>query len=138
MSIGVDSKVLDSTAKPHTCLPRYCVARVDTYMEAHLGENISVDTLASIVDLSTHHFIRAYKQTTGTTPYKHLIAKRVERACVLIESSSHPLAEIALIVGFCSQAHMSEAFRRLHQIPPGAYRKQTHRQDSKQAHKDSS
>ena len=75
-----------------------------------------------MLDLSTYHFVRAFKQATGETPHQYLLKSRVERAKQLLAETELPLAEISYLVGSNSQSHFTASFRRLARLTPKTYR----------------
>jgi AraC family transcriptional regulator len=94
------------------------------YIHAHLGDELNIRGMASAVHLSRFHFARAFKASTGQTPYQYVNAKRMERAKALLVQD-RPLGEIALTLNFSSQANFTRAFRREFGITPGQYRDQS-------------
>jgi len=96
------------------------------YIHAHLGEALDVRGMASTANLSRFHFARAFKASTGQTPYQYVSAKRLAQAKVLL-AQNRPLAEIALALNFSSQTNFTRAFRRAFGITPGQYREQISR-----------
>jgi AraC family transcriptional regulator len=50
------------------------------YVHAHLGEDVSLDALARLSGMSTYHFARLFKQSTGESPYRYVIRLRMEKA----------------------------------------------------------
>jgi AraC family transcriptional regulator len=98
------------------------VQLVAEYIDAHLAERVRVGELAAIAGLSSFHFSRAFKRTTGQSPYAFALGRRVIRARELL-STKLPLAEIALAVGFASQSHLTEHFRRRIGVTPGRIRR---------------
>ncbi len=96
--------------------------RVVDYIEAHLGEDLSIEALADVACLSPFHFARAFKAATGTAPHRYLTGRRIGRARALLAEGRLPLAEIAEICGFSSQPHFTYWFKRLVGATPGAYR----------------
>jgi AraC family transcriptional regulator len=97
--------------------------RVLEYVHAHLGGALDIRGMASAANLSRFHFSRAFKASTGQTPYQYASAKRLAQAKVLL-AQNQPLAEIALALNFSSQANFTRAFRREFGITPGRYREQ--------------
>ena len=92
-------------------------------MEAHLGEELSIDALANEACLSPFHFARAFKAATGTASHRYLTDRRIMCARTLIfEGLLPPLAEIADVCGFSSQAHFTRWFKRIVGVTPGVYR----------------
>ncbi|MDO6762830.1 helix-turn-helix domain-containing protein [Agarivorans sp. 1_MG-2023] len=103
-------------------LAPFQLQRCKDYIEAHLAENISLNHLAQLVDLSDYHFARMFKQSSGLSPHQYLSTRRVARAKRLLLNEELSLAEIAYQVGFSSQAHFSARFKQLTGLSPKAYR----------------
>lgn len=91
------------------------------YIQEHLAEEISLDTLAGVAGLSPFHFARLFKRSVGTAPHQYLIRRRVERAKELLLTTNTEIAEIASQVGFCDQSHLTSHFKRTYGIAPGAF-----------------
>jgi AraC family transcriptional regulator len=96
--------------------------RATDYIHDNLSRDLSLTEIADAVDLSTYHFVRAFKQTTGQTPYQYLLKSRIERAKQMLVDTELPLAEVGYLVGFNSQSHFTTSFRRLAKLTPKAYR----------------
>ena len=96
--------------------------RVMEFIDAHISEDLTIDTLANEVYLSPFHFARAFKAATGSAPHRYITDRRIERAKALINEGRLPLADIAYICGFSSQAHLTRWFKRIVGATPGAYR----------------
>ena len=96
--------------------------RVKEYMEAHLGEVLTIEALANEACLSPFHFARAFKAATGTAPHSYLSNLRIEKAKLMIAEGKMPLAEIAHLCGFSSQAYFTTWFKRMVGATPGGYR----------------
>lgn len=94
------------------------------YIHTNLGEELCIDILAQQVQMSPYYFIRLFKQIMGTTPHCYIIRQRLERAKVLLKSTSLSIAEIAYQTGFCHQSRFSTVFRQYIHISPRAYRSQ--------------
>ncbi|WP_432378294.1 helix-turn-helix domain-containing protein [Duganella sp. P38] len=91
------------------------------YMEAHLAQNITLAEMAALCKLSVSWFGRAFKATTGVSPYQWLSARRIERAKRLLMADTK-IVEIALQCGFADQSHLSREFRRAVGASPAAWR----------------
>jgi AraC family transcriptional regulator len=96
--------------------------RVLSFVADNCERDLSLDDLASEAGMSTFHFAREFKRATGTTPHRHLIKLRVERAKVLLAESALPLAEVGLRAGFSHQSHFTRLFRKLTGTTPQTYR----------------
>lgn len=98
------------------------LSRVLDYIDAYLAQDIKLADLAELLNISSFHFGRLFKQTTGTSPYQYLLQQRVERAKRLLKQTDHSITEIALDCGFNSHSHLSKQFRQLTGMTPKAYR----------------
>ena len=92
-------------------------------MEARLDGDLRLVELAHEVGLSTSHFIRSFRQSTGKTPYQFLLERRVERAQALMRDFRISLTEVAISSGFADQHHLARAFRRITKVTPSSYRR---------------
>ncbi len=99
--------------------------RLVTSVMASLGDRITAPpSLAEIADevgLSRYQLLRAFRDAVGMPPYAWLAQHRVQRARGLLRSGLRP-AEVAGLVGFADQAHLTRWFRRVMGITPAAYR----------------
>lgn len=80
---------------------------VDDYIRAHIAEKPTIENLSSILGLSPGHFLRAFRATTGMTPYQYILEIRLDYAVTLIRDDELPLGEVARKAGFSSQSHMT-------------------------------
>jgi AraC-like DNA-binding protein len=91
-----------------------------TFVEVH---SPPLEQMASIADLSSYHFARQFKATTGLPPHQYVIARRIERAQHLLQRDGElGLVEVALRVGFAHQSHFSFHFKRIVGVTPGQFR----------------
>ncbi|WP_031171145.1 AraC family transcriptional regulator [Streptomyces durhamensis] len=77
--------------------------------------------LAADLGLSRYQLLRAFRTTMGIPPYAWLAQYRVTRARALLASGLRP-AEVAPLVGFADQAHLTRWFRRVLGVTPAQYR----------------
>lgn len=117
----------DHPADSGTCdrihISRAKLNRVIEFVEARLDQELSLDDLARIAELSPFHFSRVFKLTTGETPYHFVCSRRLARAQQLLTESDIALAELALACGFASQSHFTAAFSKAFGTSPGRYRR---------------
>jgi AraC family transcriptional regulator len=96
--------------------------QVTDFIADNYGGDLSLDDLARAAGMSTFHFAREFKRTTGTTPHQYLIKFRVERAKALLAEGGMPLVEVGAQSGFSHQSHFTRLFRRLTGTTPQSYR----------------
>jgi transcriptional regulator GlxA family with amidase domain len=83
---------------------------------------MSLDALAAMAGLSTHHFVRAFHQSVGMPPHSYLLSRRLEHAEQMLRETQLPLSEIALATGFSDQSHFARHFRRRTGMSPSLAR----------------
>lgn len=93
------------------------------FIEAHLHEDVGLNEIAGAAGLTSFHFARAFKRSTGKTPYRHLLERRVARAQLLLAATNQPLAEIARACGFGHASHFSRGFAAIAGQTPSAFRR---------------
>ncbi len=98
--------------------------RVRDVIEATLDGDHTISQLAAECGLSSSHFTRAFKHTTGLAPHNWLTRKRVERARTLLAETDMAQTDIALACGFADQSHFCRVFARLENQSPGRWRHQ--------------
>jgi len=104
-------------------LPRGRLRSVVEYVEDHLDAGPTLEEMAAVARLSPYHFARQFKAATGLPPHQFVIARRVERARLLLqEGSDLPLAQIATRAGFSDQSQLSHHFKRIVGVTPGRFR----------------
>ncbi|MEV1008622.1 AraC family transcriptional regulator [Streptomyces sp. NPDC049881] len=111
------------TARPLCPLPG--PDRIADAMRERLADQLaappSLAALATELGLSRYQALRAFRTSTGMTPYAWLAQHRVNRARALLERGCRP-ADAAARVGFADQAHLTRWFRRVLGVTPAAYR----------------
>jgi AraC-like DNA-binding protein len=105
-------------------LATWQVNRVSEYLQSDLAGDPSLAELASLLGISTEHFCRAFKVSTGLPPHAWLVARRVERARELLAATNLPIEEIAAEVGYAEPSHLARLFRRAHGVSPTQYRRE--------------
>ena len=104
-------------------LAGYRLRRATEFIEASLADDLSLAEIARAADLSPYHFARAFKESTGLTPLRYLMDRRIDRAKHLLADTELSIVEISHTVGFKNQSHFTTIFRRLTTTTPKAYRK---------------
>ena len=97
--------------------------RLTAYIDDHLAEQIRVEDLAKLLDLSESHFGRAFRRTFGTSAHAYLTRRRIEVAQSLMLTTREPLSAIALHCGLSDQSHFTRVFRRIVGETPYAWRR---------------
>jgi AraC family transcriptional regulator len=93
------------------------------FIRENLHRDISLSDLAGLAGLSRFHFTRAFKRTTGLSPYQFILSARVERAKSSLAYSDKSMFEISQSLGFGNQGHFAAAFRKIVGTTPSQFRR---------------
>jgi AraC family transcriptional regulator len=102
--------------------PKWRLTRVLGYIETNIAEPITLANLAATVGLSRMYFAKQFRATTGIRPHDFVLRKRIERAQQLLAATSDALVDIALSVGFQTQAHFTTVFKKITGTTPYQWR----------------
>ena len=105
------------------CLTGYKFKQVQTYIEEHLYDKISLQKLSNLVGFSAFHFARLYKATAGITPYQYITKWRIEQSQRLFLETNLPIIQIGFEVGIDNPSHFSSFFKQNAGVTPSVYRK---------------
>jgi AraC-like DNA-binding protein len=87
-------------------------------LEADLTKAPSLAEIARPLGLHRASFCRAFKQSTGLSPHRYFLARRVNRAKEMMKDRNRTLTEIALECGFSSASQFSIVFKRITGVSP--------------------
>ena len=106
----------ENTTELHAAPRGYFLSRAARraieYIQANLSEDVHLEDMAGAARLSTCHFARMFRKTTGMTPHRYLMQARVGKVQELLAESELCLAAIADEAGLSDQGHMSKVFKQ--------------------------
>ena len=88
------------------------------YIHTHLDRELSLVEIAGVVNSSPTYFASLFKRATGTSPHQYVIRQRVERAKMMLLKTDLTISDIASQVGFSSQSHLTQQFKRFTGMTP--------------------
>jgi AraC family transcriptional regulator len=113
----------DALERPKVAgLVRWRLKRAIDYIEARLAEPVSLADIAMATGLTRVYFSAQFKAATGLRPHEYLVRRRIERAQEMLVADRVPIVDVALSVGFQTQAHFSTVFKRFVGQSPHAWR----------------
>ena len=93
-------------------------------LSSRLDGEIFVSDLANECGLPTGAFLRAFRQSTGTSPHRWLLQRRVDHAKLLLRRNLQiTLREVAMACGFASESHLARVFKNLTGVHPETWRR---------------
>jgi len=105
-------------------LPPGCGAAVDRarqFLDAHHDRAVGSKELEAITSLDRFALARHFRARLGTSPYRYLVMRRLDRARSLLRAG-HSLVDAALACGFADQSHLTRQFRSAYGLTPGRWR----------------
>ncbi|MEM7238876.1 MAG: AraC family transcriptional regulator, partial [Pseudomonadota bacterium] len=100
------------------------IIRVCEFIEDNLARVLTLSDLAEVACLSSYHFCRVFKATTGHSPRAYISERRVAKAKLLLTTTQAQMTDIALDCGFSSSQHFASSFRKHTGMTPGEYRRE--------------
>ena len=103
-------------------LPGAALRRVLEHIDANVHRAPPLAELGALVHMSTFHFARLFKVSTGLPPHRFVMVRRIEHAKRLLAAGDIAIATVGRVVGFRTASHFTSAFRRVAGVTPSAYR----------------
>ena len=103
---------LEQKGRQVRALQKWRLKRVSEYVDNHLAAKISLADLAAVAGLSRMHFASQFRAATGLRPHEYILRRRIRQAEDLLRNSTMAIVEVALTVGFQTQAHFTTVFKR--------------------------
>ena len=99
---------------------RRAAALVRDFLDANFRNSVASAELEALAGLSRYALARHFRACYGTSPYRYLVMRRLDRVRARIGCGT-PLAEAALASGFADQSHMTRHFKKAYGISPGRW-----------------
>src|ERR1700723_4706766 len=96
--------------------------RIRELVRAKMEDELSLDEMAQSVGLSTAHFARMFRKSTGQTPHQFVLRQRVERAKAMLRTPGARVLDVAVACGFKTQQHFAQVFCDVCGVSPTRYR----------------
>jgi AraC family transcriptional regulator len=93
------------------------------YIQAHLGEDLSLAEIANELGMSQYYFCRLFKRSTGVSPHQYLMQQRVAKAKHLLKQPERTITSVAMECGFANQSHFAKCFHQSTGLNPKEFRK---------------
>ncbi|HEX6870365.1 MAG TPA: transcriptional regulator FtrA [Micromonosporaceae bacterium] len=99
------------------------IARSLVWAQEHLGQPLTVATLARQAHMSSRTYLRQFARATGTSPIRWLIGQRIQASLVLLETTGMSIDQVAAAVGFDTAVTFRHHFGRTMHTSPAVYRR---------------
>ena len=98
------------------------VGKAKRYIGQHLAENLTVASIAESLYVSPNYFSRLFKRVTSEGCNEYIVRKRMEKACMLLETTNFNTGKIATMVGYNDCNYFSMTFKKHMGASPTHYR----------------
>ena len=93
------------------------------FMYDNIEKKLSVDDIASAVNVSPSYFAKIFKESTNKSPIEYLGNIRIDKAKRMLKIADKNLTDIAFDCGFSSSSYFSHCFIEAVKLTPTEYRK---------------
>jgi AraC family transcriptional regulator len=104
--------------------------RIRELVHAKMEDDLSLDEMAQAVGLSTAHFARMFRKSTGETPHQFVLRQKLERAKRMLRAPDARVLDVAVACGFKTQQHFAQVFRDAWRVSPTEYRQDLARSEA--------
>jgi len=104
------------------------IKEAQQYIEKNFYENLNINEIASMVNVSSRSFLRRFKKATSNTPLEYLQRVKVEAAKKKLEASTANIQEVMYDVGYSDEKAFRNTFRKYSGLSPKEYRKKYNRE----------
>ena len=104
-------------------IPPVRLARLVERIKRNLDKPIEVGELSALAEMSQSHFSKLFKHSTDLTPHQFILRERINRSKELLRQGKTKIVDIALEVGFQSQAHFTTVFGSLVGMTPRQFQR---------------
>lgn len=102
--------------------PTKLLTDIANYVQKHLTEPVNIEALSKAVFVSRTHLAVKFKKETGMTLTEFVLKEKIEEGKRLLRYTDKSLSAIAAYLGFSSQSHFSNVFRKYAGYLPSEYR----------------
>jgi YesN/AraC family two-component response regulator len=93
------------------------------YIDDNINEKIKISDLANQTRWESQHFNRLFTQYIGSTPYKYIMDKKIEKAKTLLMETTIPIVQLSFDLGFKSHSNFCSIFKKTTGKTPENFRK---------------
>ncbi len=119
---------LDKTHRVAAPSSRRYISKAKDYIAAHYNEPLKAETIAAQLGISEGYLRNLFEQVMSTGIMNYVNRYRMEQACILIDSTSLTLKEIAERVGISDASYMSRLFRKVIGVTYSEYKRRGSRE----------
>mgnify|MGYP004489081771 FL=1 len=102
--------------------PTKLLTDIVNYVQKHLSEPVDIAALSKAMFISRTHLAVKFKKETGMTLTEFILKEKIEEGKRLLRYTDKPISAIAAYLGFSSQSHFANVFKKYANSSPNEYR----------------
>lgn len=106
---------------------RHIVMAID-YIRSHVQDSLTVESIADALSLNSSYLSKLFKQEMGVTLSRYIRNQKIEVACNMLRHLDESSLSIANYLGFSSQSHFIQVFKKTTNMTPEEYRRKNYHQ----------
>ncbi|MCQ2502207.1 MAG: AraC family transcriptional regulator [Saccharofermentans sp.] len=106
---------------------RHIVVAID-YIRSHIQENLTVESIADSLSLNSSYLSKLFKQEMGIALSRYIRDQKINVACNMLRHLDESSLTIANYLGFSSQSHFIQVFKKTTGMTPEEYRRKNYHQ----------
>ncbi|MEI6872000.1 MAG: AraC family transcriptional regulator [Verrucomicrobiota bacterium] len=122
--IGLMGTTHGYEARKSLLQPFFQLDKAIVYIREHFRDKISIEDLATQVNISSRQLHRKFVEAFGLSPQAFILKLKIQAACDALQQESALISDVARAVGFCDQSAFTQAFHRHIGITPRQFQVQ--------------
>ncbi|MGL4798695.1 MAG: response regulator transcription factor [Cellulosilyticaceae bacterium] len=98
------------------------IVEIMEYVEAHIGEKISLTTIACQINMNESYISRLFKNETGMNIIHYINIRKMEKAKELLKHKNMIVKDVAYALGFEEQSYFNRTFNKYFGMNPKEYK----------------
>ncbi len=98
------------------------IYRAQVYIKGHFAEEISLEDVSRMVDISPYYFSKLFKQEVGSSFIEYLTKVRIRHAKKYLEQPANSIKQVCAMCGYSDPNYFSRIFKKYEGITPSEYR----------------
>ncbi len=98
------------------------IFRTVDYINAHFNENLNLNHLATMANLTRTYYSHVFKSIMGLSVWEYISIKRIDAAIYRIRNSDDNILNIALTCGFNNTANFNRIFKKYTNVLPKTFK----------------
>lgn len=92
------------------------------YIDEHIDESITLNTLSDLIHITPQHLCRIFKDILKVRPFTYIQKRRIQLSKKYLSDLNLKIADIASLVGFQDSSYYCLTFKKFEGVTPSEFR----------------